>query len=69
MVRVVLPNNDEPGLLQPTTNLYVEPVLLTTQVNTYYSVMQTDGNSLAGDVVLDSINIAYRSEDNILYQI
>ena len=31
--------------------------------------MQSDGNSLWGDVVLDSFNKAYRDEDSILYQI
>ena len=31
--------------------------------------MQSDGNSFSGDVVLDSINIAYRGDDSNLYQI
>ena len=34
-----------------------------------YSVMQSDGNSLCGDVVLDGVNITYRHEDNNLDQI
>ena len=34
-----------------------------------YSVMQSDGNSFCGDVVLDSFNKASRDEDNILDQI
>ena len=34
----------------------------------YYSLMQSDGNSLSGDVVLDSFNMLYRDEDSILYQ-
>ena len=34
-----------------------------------YSVMQSDGNSLLGNVVLDSFNKASRDEDNILGQI
>ena len=33
-----------------------------------YSVMQSDGNSFRGDVVLDSCNMSYRDEDNILDQ-
>ena len=33
-----------------------------------YSVMQSDGNSFWGDVVLDSFDMAYRDEDNILDQ-
>ena len=32
---------------------------------TMYSVMQSDGNSLCGYVVLDSLNISYRNEDSI----
>ena len=31
--------------------------------------MQSDGNSIGGDVVLDSFNKASRDEDNILEQI
>ena len=38
-------------------------------VSSIYSVMQSDGNSFCGDVVLDSFNMMYRDEDNILYQI
>ena len=34
-----------------------------------YSVMQSDGNSISGDVVLDSFNRAYLDEFNILDQI
>ena len=34
-----------------------------------YSVMQSDGNSFCGNVVLDSFNKAYRNEDSILDQI
>ena len=34
-----------------------------------YSVMQSEGNSLDGDVVLDSFNKIFRDEDNILDQI
>ena len=34
-----------------------------------YSVMQSDGNSFGGDVVLDSFNKTFRDEDNILDQI
>ena len=30
-----------------------------------YSVMQSDGNSISGEVVLDSFNISYRDDDNI----
>ena len=30
-----------------------------------YSVMQSDGNSHSGDVILDSINMVYRDEDSI----
>ena len=33
-----------------------------------YSVMQSDGNSFCGDVVLDSFNKASRDENNILDQ-
>ena len=33
-----------------------------------YSVMLSDGISLCGDVVLDSLNMSYRDEDNILGQ-
>ena len=36
-----------------------EPVLV------LYSVMQSDGNSISGDVVLDSFNVAYLDEFNI----
>ena len=31
-----------------------------------YSVMQSDGNSFYGDVVLDSFNEIFLDEDNIL---
>ena len=31
-----------------------------------YSVMQSDWNSVCGDVVLDSFNMACRDEDSIL---
>ena len=34
-----------------------------------YSVMQSDGNSYCGDVVLDSFNKVYWDEDTILEQI
>ena len=34
-----------------------------------YSVMQSDGNSISGDVVLHSFNRAYLDEFNILDQI
>ena len=30
-----------------------------------YSVMQSDGNSFGGDVVLDSFNMVYSNEDSI----
>ena len=30
--------------------------------------MQSDGNSLCGDVVLDGLNMSYRDEDIILEQ-
>ena len=30
------------------------------------SVMQSDGNSFCGDVVLDSFNMAYRDENSII---
>ena len=30
-----------------------------------YSVVQSDGNSFWGDVVFDSLNMAYRDEDSI----
>ena len=30
-----------------------------------YSVMQSDGNSLCGDVVLESFNMVYSDEDSI----
>ena len=30
--------------------------------------MQPVGNSFGGDVVLESFNMAFRGEDNILYQ-
>ena len=33
-----------------------------------YSVMQSDGNSFCGDVVMDSFNTSYRDEDSILDQ-
>ena len=36
---------------------------------TLYSVMQSDGISFRGDVVLDSFNRAYWDEDTILEQI
>ena len=36
---------------------------------TGYSVMQSDGNSFYGDVVLESFNDIFRNEDNILDQI
>ena len=37
--------------------------------NIYYSVMQSDiWSSFCGDVVFDSVNIAYRDEDSILDQ-
>ena len=34
-----------------------------------YSVMQLDGSSFYGDVVLDSMNMAFRDKDSILDQI
>ena len=33
-----------------------------------YSVVQSDGNSFCGDVVLDSFNMAYRDKNSILDQ-
>ena len=30
--------------------------------------MQWDGNSFYGDIVLDGVNMAYRDEDSIVYQ-
>ena len=33
-----------------------------------YSVMQSDGNSFCGDVVLDSFDMEYRDKDSILDQ-
>ena len=33
-----------------------------------YSVMQSDGSSFCGDVVLDGFNMSYRDEDSILEQ-
>ena len=36
------------------------------QIYRSYSVMQSDGNSFWGDVVLDSFNKASRDEDNIV---
>ena len=33
-----------------------------------YSVMQSDGNSLCGDIVLDSFSMTYADEDSILDQ-
>ena len=33
-----------------------------------YSVMQSDGNSFCGDVVLDGFNMTYRDEGSILEQ-
>ena len=33
-----------------------------------YSVMQSDGNSFYGDVVLDGFNMSFRDEDSILEQ-
>ena len=35
------------------------------EVHTYYSVMQSDGNSFCGDVVLDTFNMVYSNEDSI----
>ena len=35
----------------------------------YYSVMQSDGNSFGGDVVLDRVNMVSSYEDRILDQI
>ena len=32
----------------------------------WYSVMQSDGKSFCGDVVLDSFNMVYSNEDSIL---
>ena len=37
----------------------------TIEINTYISVMKSDGNSFFGDVVLDNFNISYRVEDSI----
>ena len=37
--------------------------------NSTYSVMQSDGNSFGGDVVLKNVNIASSYEDSILDQI
>ena len=34
-----------------------------------YSEIQTDQNSLCGDVVVDSVNMAYRDKYNSPYQI
>ena len=35
---------------------------------TLYTVPQSDGNSFCEYVVLDSVNMAYKDEDRILYQ-
>ena len=43
--------------------------ILLSYLNMMYSVMQSDGNSFCGDVVLDSFNVEYRNEDSILDQI
>ena len=34
----------------------------------YNSVMQSDGNSICGDDVLDNFNMVYRDKDSILDQ-
>ena len=34
----------------------------------WYSVMQSEGNSFCGDVVLDGFNVSYRDDDSILAQ-
>ena len=38
-------------------------------LNFGYSVMQSDGISFCGDIVLDTFNKTSRDADNILYQI
>ena len=35
------------------------------QIVRSYSVMQSDGNSFSGDVVLNNYNMVYSDEDNI----
>ena len=35
------------------------------QLLKYFSVVQSDGNSFSGDVVLDSFNMVYSDEDSI----
>ena len=37
-------------------------------VSGVYGVMQSDGNNVNGDVVLDNFDMAYGDEDSILYQ-
>ena len=39
------------------------------KISLKYSVMQSDGNSFCGDVVLNSGNIANSDKDSLLYEI
>ena len=43
-------------------------MLMGNTANFTYSVMQSDGNSFCGDVVLDSFNMEFRDEERILGQ-
>ena len=50
-------------------NVYLWTTTYIQNVKAFTTVMQSDGNSFGGDVVLDSVNVASKDKDSILDQI
>ena len=63
------PIMDQLVLIIFTTFLRGQSLTWRNEENKFYSVIQSDGNSLCGDVVSDSFNKTFRYKDNILDQI
>ena len=64
-MQIFLPNFDKTSEIFIFKNLKISAFGL---CNCTYSVMQSDGNSFCGDVVLDSFDMEYRDKDSILDQ-
>ena len=47
----------------------METLDIASPISPEYSVLQSDGNSFCGDVVLDSFKMEYSDEDSILDKI
>ena len=60
---------DKSWNLQFLKSGFVLNFMIIEKVPGLYSVMQSDRNRFYGEFVLDSVNMAFRDEDNIFYQI